>query len=80
MRFMVVTCRGGSRRFSAMREAVKYARGQSARPTERCPRVNVWRMQPERGSGREHGDIVAICKAKVCKPTGWLQRGSNPLW
>jgi hypothetical protein len=79
MRFMVTTCTG-SKRFSSMRGAVKYARGQSARPTKRCPRVNVWRMQPEpRRAGYEHGEIVAICTNKVCKPTGWLQRGRNPL-
>lgn len=77
MRFLVTTC-NGSKRFSSMRKAVHYARGQSARPSASCPRVNVWRTRAA-GGGREHGEIVAICKKKVCKPTGWLQRGSNPL-
>lgn len=75
MRFMVTTC-NGSKRFTSMRKAVRYARGQSAR----CERANVWRTRSAPTvPGREAGEIVAICKKKVCKPTGWLQRGSNPL-
>ena len=76
MRFLVTTCHG-SKRFSTSRGAVKYARGQSAR----CERVNVWRVRPARTQpGGEAGEVIAICKKKVCKPTGWLQRGSNPLY
>lgn len=75
MRFLVTTCVSErNKRFSTMRKAVRYARGQSAR----CERVNVWRTRVA-GGNREHGEIVAICKKKTCKPTGWLQRGRNPL-
>lgn len=81
MRFLVTTC-GGSKRFSSMRKAVRYARGQSAgfHAKGGCDGANVWRVRSAPSlPGRESGEIVAICKKKVCRPTGWLQRGSNPL-
>ena len=77
MRFLVTTCSSErNKRFSTMRKAVRDARGQSAR----CARVNVWRVRSAKTvPGGEAGEVVAICKKKVCKPTGWLQRGRNSL-
>ena len=75
-RFLVVSCLG-SKRFASMRKAVRHARGQSAR----CERVNIMRTRPAPSlPGREAGEIVAICKKKTCRPTGWLQRRRNPLY
>jgi hypothetical protein len=76
-RFLVAAC-GASRRFGTMKAAVKFARGQSAAHHDRggCSGATVWRTRSTQGK-REVGEAVAVCARRVCKPTGWLQRGRN---
>jgi hypothetical protein len=76
-RFLVSAC-DGSKRFTTTKAAVKYARGKSS--GKPCSLATVMRTNPSMTApGRESGEIIVVCKKKVCKPTGWLQRGTNPL-